>query len=103
MADELRIGLSGLLRKAQMESDAEFLKEGVRVLSQALMEMEVFAHQKKARMPEAVRRQGGSERKVLAALFFDNLVLLRTAIWAQPQRDVLRLYRLPYHSYQILS
>jgi putative transposase len=39
--DELRIGLSGLLRKAQMEGDAEFLKVGVRVLSQALMEMEV--------------------------------------------------------------
>ena len=36
MADELRIGLSGLLRKAQMEGDADFLKEGVRVLSQAL-------------------------------------------------------------------
>jgi putative transposase len=44
MADELRIGLLGLLRKAQMEDDAEFLKEGVRVLSQALMEMEVEEH-----------------------------------------------------------
>jgi putative transposase len=44
MADELRIGLSGLLRKAQMEGDAEFLKEGVRALSQALMEMEVEEH-----------------------------------------------------------
>ena len=42
MADELRIELSGLLRKAQIEGDAEFLKKGVRVLSQALMEMEVF-------------------------------------------------------------
>jgi hypothetical protein len=39
MADELRIGLAGLLRKAQMEHDVDFLKEGVRVLSQALMEM----------------------------------------------------------------
>jgi hypothetical protein len=28
MADELRIGLSALLRKAQMEGDADFLKEG---------------------------------------------------------------------------
>jgi len=44
MADELRIGLSGLLHKAQMEGDAEFLKEGVRALSQALMEMEVEEH-----------------------------------------------------------
>ena len=41
MADELRIGLSELLRKAMIEHDADFLKEGVRVLSQALMEMEV--------------------------------------------------------------
>ena len=44
MADELRIGLSELLRKAQMERDADFLKEGVRVLAQALMEIEVDQH-----------------------------------------------------------
>jgi hypothetical protein len=41
MADELRIGLSELLRKAMIEQDAAFLKEGIRMLSQALMEMEV--------------------------------------------------------------
>ncbi len=44
MADELRIGLAELLRKAQMEHDADFLREGVRVLAQALMEMEVEQH-----------------------------------------------------------
>jgi putative transposase len=44
MADELRIGLSELLRKAMIEQDAGFLKEGVRVLSQALMELEVEEH-----------------------------------------------------------
>ncbi|MDP9439225.1 MAG: IS256 family transposase [Actinomycetota bacterium] len=44
MADELRIGLAQLLRKAQMEHDADFLKEGVRALSQMLMEMEVEEH-----------------------------------------------------------
>jgi transposase-like protein len=44
MADELRIGLQELLRKARMEHDANLLKEGVRVLSQALMEMEVEEH-----------------------------------------------------------
>jgi putative transposase len=44
MADELRVGLSELLRKAQMEDDADFLGEGVRVLSQALMEMEIEQH-----------------------------------------------------------
>ena len=41
MADELRIGLTELSGKAHIEGDAEFLKEGVRALSQALMEMEV--------------------------------------------------------------
>ena len=44
MADELRIGLQELLRKAQIEGDAEFLKEGVRVLSLMLMEREVEEH-----------------------------------------------------------
>jgi transposase-like protein len=44
MADELRIGLKELLRKAHIEGDAKFLKEGVRVLSQMLMEMEVEQH-----------------------------------------------------------
>jgi len=44
MAEELRIGLAELLGKAQVEGDAAFLREGVRVLSQALMEMEVEEH-----------------------------------------------------------
>ena len=44
MADELRIGLSELLRKAMIEQDAGFLREGLRVLSQALMEMVVEEH-----------------------------------------------------------
>ena len=44
MADELRVGLTELLRKAQMEGDADFLREGVRVLAQALMEVEVEQH-----------------------------------------------------------
>jgi putative transposase len=41
VADELRIGLQKLLRKAMIDEDADFLKEGVRALSQALMELEV--------------------------------------------------------------
>ena len=44
MANKLRIRLSELLRKAMIEQDASFLKEGVRLLSQALMEMEVEEH-----------------------------------------------------------
>ena len=58
MADELRIGLAGLLRKAQVEHDADFLKEGVRVLSQALMEMEVQEHVGAARHVRSPSRTG---------------------------------------------
>ena len=47
MADELRVGLSELLGKAKMEHDANFLGEGVRVLSQALMEVEVYAFKRR--------------------------------------------------------
>jgi hypothetical protein len=41
MADELRIGLAHLLRKAQMEGDVDFLKEDVRAPSLAIMEMKI--------------------------------------------------------------
>lgn len=58
MADEPRIGLSGLLRKAQMEGDANFLKEGVRMLSQALMEIEVEEHLGAARHAHSAGRRG---------------------------------------------
>ncbi len=58
MADELRIGLSELLRKAMIDQDADFLKEGVRVLSQALMEMEVERHVGAARYERSAGRTG---------------------------------------------
>ena len=58
MADELRIGLSELLRKAMIEQDAGFLKEGVRVLSQALMEMEVEEHVGAGRHERSAGRTG---------------------------------------------
>jgi transposase-like protein len=54
VTDELRIGLSELLRKAMIDQDADFLKEGVRVLSQALMEMEVQEHVGAARHERTV-------------------------------------------------
>ena len=41
MADELRMALLELLRKAEVEKDTDFLRDGVRVLGQALMELEV--------------------------------------------------------------
>ena len=58
MADELRIGLAELLRKAQMELDADFLKEGVQALSQALMEMEAEEHIGAARHERTEGRSG---------------------------------------------
>ncbi len=58
MADELRIGLSELLRKAQVEHDTNFLKEGVRALSQALMEMEVEEHIGAGRHERSAGRSG---------------------------------------------
>ena len=41
MADEYRMALEGLLRKAEMEGDADFLREGVRVMGQ---HVEQFHH-----------------------------------------------------------
>jgi len=58
MADELRIGLTELLRKAMIEHDADFLKEGVRALSQAIMEMEVEEHIGAARHERTEGRSG---------------------------------------------
>lgn len=43
MADDVRMALEGLLRKGAVE-DIDFLREGVQVLSQALMELEVSQH-----------------------------------------------------------
>ena len=41
MADDLRMALEELVRKAHGEQDVDFLREGVRVLAQAVMELEV--------------------------------------------------------------
>lgn len=44
MADDYRMALEDLLRKAQAEGDADFLRDGVRALAQAVMELEVTEH-----------------------------------------------------------
>ena len=62
MAEELRIGLQELLRKAQIEHNADFLRESVRALSQALMELEVEEHtgaSRHERTPERTGRRNG--------------------------------------------
>jgi putative transposase len=66
MAEELRIGLSELLRKAMIEQDVGFLKEGVRVLSQALMELEVEEHvgaRRHERSPGRTGRRNGYRQR----------------------------------------
>lgn len=58
MADEMRMALLDLLRKAELEQDADFLRDGVRVLSQALMELEVTQHLGAERHERTVARTG---------------------------------------------
>lgn len=67
MADDLRMALTDVLRKAELEQDADFLREGVRVLAQALMELEVSQHlgaDRHERSPERLGyRNGYRERE----------------------------------------
>ena len=44
MADKVSMALAELVRKAEADGDVDFLKERVRVLSQALLEVEVAQH-----------------------------------------------------------
>lgn len=58
MTDALRIGLTELLRKAQMHEDADFLREGMRVFAQAVMELEVTEHLGAERHARTATRTG---------------------------------------------
>ncbi len=66
MADEVRMALADLLRKAEAEPGLDVLREGVRVLAQALMELELTRHlgaERYERTPErAGQRNGYRER-----------------------------------------
>jgi hypothetical protein len=44
MAGKVSMALAELVRKAEADGDVDFLKERIRVLSQALMEVEVAQH-----------------------------------------------------------
>ena len=57
MADDLRMALQELLRKAEME-DADFLRDGVRLLAQELMELEVTQHVGATRYERSPERRG---------------------------------------------
>jgi hypothetical protein len=57
MAEDLRIALQELLRKAELDNDVDFLREGIRVMAQQLMELEVAQHVG----AEKIRTRGGSQ------------------------------------------
>ena len=57
MADELRMALAEVLRKAGVEQ-ADFLREGVRVLAEELMEMELAEHVGAERHERTAERAG---------------------------------------------
>src|SRR5215218_10466678 len=47
--------------------------------------------------------RGGDGCSALATRLSDTLALPRTAIWAEPERDVGWLHRFPHHAYQIVA
>src|SRR5947209_4944089 len=57
MADDLRMALAEVLRKAGVEQ-ADFLREGVRVLAQTLMELELAEHVGADRHERSAERTG---------------------------------------------
>ena len=58
MADEVRMALAELLRKAEVEPGVDVLREGVRVLAEALMALEVTQHVGAERHARTLARTG---------------------------------------------
>lgn len=58
MADETRMALAELLRKAEAEPGLDVLREGVRVLAEAVMDLEVEAHLGAGRHERSPERDG---------------------------------------------
>ena len=58
MAEDVRMALADLLRKAETEPGLDVLREGVRVLAQALMELEVEWHLGAERHARTAERNG---------------------------------------------
>ena len=58
MADDASMARTELLRKAQMSDDVDFLREGVRALAQALMEVEVTQQVGAGRYERTPERRG---------------------------------------------
>jgi len=58
MAEDLRMALQELLRKAELDGDVDFLRDGVRVLAQELMEIEVAQHVGAEKYERGIERTG---------------------------------------------
>jgi putative transposase len=58
LAEDLRMALLELLRKAELEEDVDFLREGVRAMAQQLMELEVAQHVGAEKYQRAANRTG---------------------------------------------
>src|SRR4051812_18169124 len=58
MADTVSMALAELVRKAEEQGDVDFLRDGVRVLTQALMEIEVSQHLGAERHERTAERSG---------------------------------------------
>ena len=58
MADASSMALDELLRKVQLSDDVDFLRDGVRALAQALMEVEVTQHLGAGRYERSAERTG---------------------------------------------
>ena len=62
MAEDVRMALAALLRKAEVEPGVDVLREGVRVLAEAVMELEVSQHlgaERHERTPERTGQRNG--------------------------------------------
>ena len=58
MAEDLRMALQELLRKAELDGDVDFLRDCVRVLAQELMEIEVAQHVGAEKYERGIERTG---------------------------------------------
>ena len=58
MADAMRMALAELLRKAEVDPELDLVREGLRVLAQALMEAEVTQHVGAERHERTAERRG---------------------------------------------
>src|SRR5690348_18105368 len=77
MASEISMALDELVRKAQLSDDVDFLREGVRALAQALMEVEVTQHvgaDRYERTPERTGERNGTRNGTTRARRWDTRV-----------------------------